>query len=74
MLKKPKKGDFKNLKIYILIALLNIIGKIMDKILVKQMLFIADTYGLLPHTYMGGRVVTGCKYTVYLLLKKIHAA
>ena len=34
-LRKPKKGDFKNPKIYRLIALLNIVGKIMDKVLVK---------------------------------------
>ena len=46
----------------------------MDKVLIKQMLFIVDAYGLLPRTYTGGRAATGCKYTVYLLLKKIYAA
>ena len=58
---------------YRLIALLNIVGKIMDKVLTKRMLFIADAYGLLPRTYTGGRVATGCEYAVYLLLEKIHA-
>ena len=56
------------------IALLNIVGKIMDKVLVKQMLFIADAYGLLLRTYTGRRVATGCKYAVHLLLEKIYAA
>ena len=55
------------------IALLNIVGKIIDKVLIKRILFMADAYGLLLRTYTGGRVVTGCKYTVYLLLKKIYA-
>ena len=74
MLKKLKKGNFKNPKIYRPIALLNIVGKIMDKVLIKQMLFITDAYGLLPHTYIGGRATTSCKYTVHLFLKKIYAA
>ena len=55
------------------IALLNTVGKIIDKVLIKRMLFIADAYGLLLYTYTGGRVATGCKYAVYLLLEKIHA-
>ena len=55
------------------IALLNIVGKIIDKVLVKRMLFIADAYSLLPRTYTGRRAATGCKYAVYLLLEKIHA-
>ena len=38
------------------------------------MLFIADAYGLLPHTHTGRRAATGYKYAVYLLLEKIHAA
>ena len=55
------------------IALLNIVGKIMDKVLIKQMLFIADAYSLLLCTYTGRRAATGCKYAVYLLLEKIYA-
>jgi len=46
----------------------------MDKVLIKRMLFIADAYGLLPRTYVGGRAVAGCKYAVYLLLEKIYTA
>jgi len=56
------------------IALLNIVGKVMDKVLAKQMLFIVDAYGLLPRTYMGRRAAAGCEYAVHLLLEKIHAA
>jgi len=56
------------------IALLNIVGKVMDKVLTKRMLFIVDAYGLLLRTYTGGRAVAGCEYVVYLLLEKIYAA
>ena len=57
---------------YRLIALLNIVGKVIDKVLVKRMLFIADAYSLLLRTYTGGRAVVGYKYAVYLLLEKIY--
>ena len=55
------------------IALLNIVGKIIDKVLIKRMLFMADAYGLLLRTHTGRRVATSCKYAVYLLLEKIYA-
>ena len=73
-LRKLKKGDFKDPKMYRPIALLNIVGKVMDKVLAKQMLFMVDAYGLLPRTYTGGRAAAGCKHAVHLLLEKIHAA
>ena len=57
---------------YRLIALLNIVGKVIDKVLIKRLLFMADTYNLLLRTYIGGRVVTGYKHAVYLLLEKIY--
>jgi hypothetical protein len=58
---------------YRLIALLNIVGKVIDKVLVKRMLFIADAYSLLLRTYIGRRAAASCKYAVYLLLEKIYA-
>jgi hypothetical protein len=58
---------------YRLIALLNIVGKVIDKVLAKRMLFIADAYGFLLRTHIGRRVATGCEYAVHLLLEKIHA-
>ena len=45
----------------------------MDKVLVKRLLFIADAYGLLLYTYMGGRAAAGYKYVVHPLLEKIYA-
>jgi len=59
---------------YRLIALLNIVGKVIDKVLIKRILFIADAYGLLLRTYIGGRAAASYKYAVHLLLEKIHAA
>ena len=56
------------------IALLNTVGKVIDKVLAKQMLFMVNAYDLLPHTHMGGRAAAGCKYAIHLLLEKIHAA
>ena len=59
---------------YRLIALLNIVGKVMDKVLAKRMLFMADAYGLLLRTYTGRREAAGCEHAVHLLLEKIYAA
>jgi hypothetical protein len=56
------------------ITLLNIVGKVIDKVLAKRLLFIADAYSLLPRTYTGRRAATGCEYVVHLLLEKIHAS
>jgi len=56
------------------IALLNIVGKVIDKVLVKRMLFIVDAYGLLPRTYTGGRAAASYKHAMHLLLEKIYAA
>jgi hypothetical protein len=58
---------------YRLITLLNIVGKVMDKVLIKRLLFIADAYGLLLRTHIGRRAATGSEYTVHLLLEKIYA-
>ena len=73
VLRKLKKGDFRDPKIYRLITLLNIVGKVIDKVLVKRLLFIADAYSLLLRTYIGRRAATSCEYAVYLLLEKIYA-
>ena len=71
-LRKPKKGDFKDPKMYRPIVLLNTVGKVIDKMLAKQMLFIVDAHGLLPHTHISRKAVAGYKHTVHLLLEKIH--
>ena len=58
---------------YRLIALLNIVGKVMDKVLTKRLLFMVDAYGLLLRTYTGRRAAASCEHVVHLLLEKIHA-
>jgi len=55
------------------IVLLNIVGKVIDKVLIKRLLFIADAYGFLLYTYTGRRAAAGYKYAVHLLLEKIYA-
>ena len=72
VLQKLKKGDFRDPKIYRPITLLNIVGKIIDKVLVKQLLYIADAYNLLLRTYIGRRAAASCEYVVHLLLEKIY--
>lgn len=57
-----------------LTALLNTVGKVMDKVLAKRLLFIADAYGFLPRTHTGGRAAAGCEHAVHLLLEKVHAS
>ena len=38
------------------------------------MLFIANAYGLLLRTHIGGKAAAGYKHAVHLLLENIHAA
>ena len=45
----------------------------MDKVLAKQLLYIADAHNLLLRTHTGRRAAASCEYIVHLLLEKIHA-
>ena len=54
-LKKPNKPDYSNPRAYRLITLLECLGKILERIIAKQLTFLARKYDLVPNNQFGGR-------------------
>jgi hypothetical protein len=50
LLRKLKKEDYLNSKVYRLIALLNILKKVLKAVIAERIRFAAETYTLLPNT------------------------
>ena len=73
-LKKPAKGDYSQPKAYRSIALLNTLGKALESIIAKRISYLAETFGLLPKTHIGGRRITSTEHAVHLILEKIYSA
>ena len=71
VLSKPEKDHFIP-KGYRPIALLNTIGKAMEFILAKRIVYLAKTYHLLSVTHMRDRRLRSCEYGIYYLLKRIY--
>ncbi len=71
VLSKPGK-DYSIPKEYRLIALLNTLGKAMEFILTRRIVYLAETHNLLPDTYIGGRRLRSCKHRIHYLLKRIY--
>ena len=74
VLRKPAKEDYSQVKSYRLIALLNTLGKALDKILANRISYLAKKYGLLPRTHRGDRKQTSTEHAVHGLVEQIHAA
>ena len=55
VLPKPKKKDYTNPKSYRVIALLNCLGKVLEKILAVRLSYLANIGGLLHDTQLGSR-------------------
>ena len=55
VLPKPKKEDYTNPKSYRVIALLNCLGKVLEKILAVRLSYLANIGGLLHDTQLGSR-------------------
>jgi hypothetical protein len=50
LLRKLKKEDYLDPKVYRLIALLNILGKVLKAVIAERIRFAAETYTLFPDT------------------------
>ena len=72
VLRKPNKRDYTVAKAYRPVALFNTIGKAMESIITRRISYLAEIYGLLPETYLGGRKITSTKYAVHILLEQIY--
>ena len=73
-MKKPgkKDTDYATPKGYRPIALLNILGKVMESIMGKKILYLAETYQLLPETQMGARQGKSTETALELLTEQVY--
>jgi hypothetical protein len=55
VLRKPGKPDYTVLGAYHPISLLNTLGKVLEAVMARRLLFWAETYKLLPEMQFGGR-------------------
>ena len=67
VLPKPNKEDYSIPKSYRVIALLNCLGKVLEKIIASRLSYLANTTGLLHHTQLGGRKQRSAVDAVLLL-------
>jgi len=74
VLRKPAKGDYTQPKSYRPIALLNTLGKALEKIMATRISWAAEQFNLLPRRHMGGRKARGTEHALQILLETIHAA
>jgi ribonuclease HI len=74
ILKKQNKPDYTAPKAYRIIALLNCLGKISEKIIATRLSYLAETTDLLHHEQMGGRRYRAAIDAVLCLLHDITNA
>ncbi|APA14489.1 hypothetical protein SS1G_06411 [Sclerotinia sclerotiorum 1980 UF-70] len=72
ILKKPSKPDYSAPKAYRVIALLNCLGKISERILAQRLSYLAETTQLLHYSQMGGRQKKSAIDTAILLTTEIE--
>lgn len=71
-LRKPGKEDYTQVKSYRPVALLNTLGKILEKIIARRLSALAEWYSLLPPTHMGGRKGISTDHALHWLMEKIN--
>ena len=67
IIQKPKKDDYSNPESYRVIALLNCLGKVLEKIMAARLNYLANLGGLLHETQLGGRKQRSAIDTALLL-------
>ncbi|EDN93481.1 hypothetical protein SS1G_09348 [Sclerotinia sclerotiorum 1980 UF-70] len=72
ILKKPSKPDYSVPKAYRVIALLNCLGKISERILAQRLSYLAETTQLLHYSQMGGKQKKSAIDTAILLTTEIE--
>ena len=72
--RKPAKADYSLPNSYRPIALLNTLGKTMEKIIPTRINHAVETESLLPRLHIGGRRARSPELALHLLLEAIHAA
>uniref|UniRef100_A0A9Q8UTM3 RNA-directed DNA polymerase from mobile element jockey n=1 Tax=Passalora fulva TaxID=5499 RepID=A0A9Q8UTM3_PASFU len=72
VLRKPQKEDYTKLKSYRPIALLNTLGKLLEKVVAIRLTGIVEEHNLLPATQMGGRQKRSTLTAVELITEQIR--
>jgi ribonuclease HI len=73
ILAKPNKEDYTIPKAYRIIALLNCLGKVLEKILATRLSYLANTTNLLHSSQIGGRKQRSAIDAALLLLNEIQS-
>jgi ribonuclease HI len=71
---KPNKPSYSNPRAYRPIALIECLGKLLEKIIAKRLDFFASEYGLIPFNQFGGRSGSSTTDAGVCLVNDIHAA
>ena len=72
ILKKPGKPDYSAPKAYRVIALLNCLGKVSERILAQRLGYLAETTTLLHPTQIGGRLKKSAIDAALLLTNEVE--
>ncbi|EFY94018.2 zinc knuckle [Metarhizium robertsii ARSEF 23] len=72
VLRKQGKDNYTVPGSYRPIGLLNTIGKVMDAIIANHLSYVAETYSLLPSTYIGGRKLRSPEHAIHHIIDKIY--
>src|SRR6201747_1731059 len=72
ILKKPKKPDYSLPKAYRVIALLNCLGKVSERILARRLSYLAETTNLLHISQIGSRLHKSAIDTALLLKNEVE--
>jgi exonuclease III len=72
-LRKPKKGDYTDPKSYRPIALLNTIGKLLERVIASRISQLAETNSLLPETQMGARPGRSAETAIQMITEQVQA-
>ena len=73
ILKKPGKTDYLAPKLYQVIALLNCLGKVSERILAQRLAHLAETINLLYPTQIGGRLKKSAIDAALLLTSEVES-
>ncbi|KAJ5789980.1 uncharacterized protein N7518_006991 [Penicillium psychrosexuale] len=56
------------------VTLLNILGKVLEAIVITQITWLVEEHNLLPDIYLGGRKGVSVDHTIQLILRRVHQA
>jgi hypothetical protein len=73
-LRKAGPRDYRMPKSYQPVALLNILGKILEAIIAIRIAWMVEEHKLLPNTHLGGRKGISVDHAIQLILDRVHRA